>query len=122
MLCLLATAGLAPLILALNLPLLVALSALAGLCYAPITTCQLAVIDEVVHPAHKAESFTWLSTLYGAGLALGAVIAGQLITTAGVRLALATATASTLVAWLLSLAFRDTMRNPAPDQQAATTT
>ncbi|MGI8715939.1 MAG: MFS transporter [Solirubrobacteraceae bacterium] len=90
-LCLLAGVGLAPLILTPSLPAMIALAALAWLCYAPITTCQLAVIDEVAHPAHKAEAFTWLGALYGTGLALGAVLAGRLITAAGPRAALATA-------------------------------
>jgi hypothetical protein len=71
-LCLLAAAGLAPLILTPNLVLMTALAVLSGLCFAPITTCQIAVIDEVAAPEHKAEAFTWLGTLYGVGLALAA--------------------------------------------------
>jgi MFS family permease len=111
-LCLLATLGLAPLILAPSLPLMAALAALSGLCFAPITTCQLAVIDEVAHPQHKAEAFSWLGTLYGSGLALGAALSGQLIAGPGIRTALATACAATLLAWLLSTARAPTLRLP----------
>ncbi len=83
---------------------MVVLAALSGLCFAPVTTCQLAVIDEVAHPEHKAEAFTWLGTLYGSGLALGAAIAGQLIAATGARAALATACGATALAWLLTTA------------------
>jgi MFS family permease len=87
-LCVLAAAGLAPLILTPSLPAIVILALLSGLCFAPITTCQLAVIDEVAQPEHKAEAFSWLGTLYGTGLALGAALSGQLVTAGGSRAAL----------------------------------
>lgn len=101
-LCLLAAIGLAPLILTPSLPAMVGLAVLSGLCFAPITTCQIAVIDEVAAPEHKAEAFTWLGTLYGTGLALGAAVSGQLIAATGARAALATGCAATLLAWLLT--------------------
>jgi MFS family permease len=100
--CLLAALGLAPLILRPGLAVMVALTGLSGICFAPISTCQMAVIDEVADPLHKAEVFTWLGTLYGAGLALGAALAGQLITAVGTRPALALACASTALAWLVT--------------------
>jgi MFS family permease len=109
-LCLLAGLGLAPLILTPDLPAMVALAALAGLCFAPITTCQMAVIDEVAPPQHRAEAFTWLGTLYGAGLALGAAVSGQLIASIGTRAALTAACATTLLAWLLTSARAATLR------------
>ena len=109
-LCLLAAIGLAPLILTPNLPAMVALAVLSGLCFAPITTCQLAVIDEVAAPEHKAEAFTWLGTLYGAGLALGAAVSGQLIASVGTRAALATACGATLLAFVLTTARATTLR------------
>jgi MFS family permease len=108
-LCLLAGVGLAPLILTPSLPVMVPLAILSGLCFAPITTCQLAVIDEVAPPEHKAEAFTWLSTLYGTGLAVGAVLSGQLIATIGIRAALGAACGATLLAWLITTT-RGTLR------------
>ncbi len=109
-LCLLAGLGLAPLILTPDLPAMIALAALAGLCFAPITTCQMAVIDEVAEPEHRAEAFTWLGTLYGTGLALGAAVSGQLITSIGSRAALTAACAMTLLAWLVTSARAATLR------------
>jgi hypothetical protein len=53
---------------------------------------------------------TWLGTLYGAGLALGAVIAAQLLTLTGPRDALAAACGATGLAWLLAAARSSTLR------------
>jgi MFS family permease len=89
---------------------MVALAVLSGLCFAPITTCQMAVIDEVAAPEHKAEAFTWLGTLYGTGLALGAAVSGQLIASIGARAALTAACAATLVTWPLTSARAATLR------------
>jgi MFS family permease len=109
-LCLLAAAGLVPLILTPSLPVMIALAVVSGLCFAPITTCQLAVIDEVAHPDHKAEAFSWLGTLYGTGLAIGAALAGQLITAGGSRAALGAACGAAVLAWLFALARSTTLR------------
>jgi MFS family permease len=109
-LCLLATIGLAPLIIAPSLPVMVGLSVLSGVCFAPITTCQLAVIDEVAPLEHRAEAFTWLGTLYGTGLALGAAVAGQLIAGAGARAGLVLACGATLIAWLVAIVRGDALR------------
>jgi MFS family permease len=113
-LCLLAGVGLAPLILTPSLGLMVALAVLSGLCFAPITTCQIAAIDEVAQPGHKSEAFTWLGTLYGAGLAAGAAISGQLIAGIGVRAAMASACGATLLAWVFTTLRAATLR-PVPD-------
>lgn len=102
-LALLAAAGLAPLIAAPDLPAMLPLAFLSGLCFAPITTYQIAVIDHVVQPGHTAEAFTWLSTLYGAGSALGAAFAGQLISASNTRAAIILGCGATVVAWLLSV-------------------
>jgi MFS family permease len=114
--CLLAALGLAPLILRPSLGIMVVLAGLSGICFAPICTCQKAVIDEVADPHHKTEAFTWLGTLYGAGLAAGTALAGQLITAAGTRPALAVACASTTTAWLLTTARARTLHTPKPPQ------
>jgi len=46
------------------------------------------VIDDVVAPEHRGEAFSWLGTVYGVGLAVGAAVAGQLVSSSGVRTAL----------------------------------
>jgi predicted MFS family arabinose efflux permease len=101
-LCLLAAAGLAPLVAAPSLPVMVVLAVLSGACFAPITTRQVAVVGDLVDPAHRAEAFTWLSTAYGAGLAAGAAIAGQLIQANAIRAAFAVACGAALVASLVA--------------------
>lgn len=111
-LCLLGALGLAPLILTPALPAMAALATLSGVCFAPITNCQLSVIDEVAKPEHKAEAFSWLGSLYGAGLAIGAALAGQIIVAAGIRVALAGACAASLLAWLTA-SLRASTLNPA---------
>jgi MFS family permease len=59
---------------------------------------------------HKAEAFTWLGTLYGTGLAIGAALSGQLITAIGTRAALAAACGATLLTWLLTTARAATLQ------------
>lgn len=85
---------------------MVLLAGVAGLCFAPITACQFAAVDELSPTGHKAEAFTWLSTLYGAGLGLGAALAGQLIVNLNTRAALAAASLATLFAYVLTMARR----------------
>jgi MFS family permease len=115
-LCLLGALGLAPLILTPTLPAMAALAILSGACFAPITNCQLSVIDEVAKPEQKAEAFSWLGTLYGAGSAIGAALAGQLITLASIRVALAAACAASTLAWLTAF-----LRSPTLDPSDALT-
>jgi MFS family permease len=118
-LCLLAATGLAPLIATPSLPVMIVLALVSGLCFAPITTCQLAVIDEVAQPEHKAEAFSWLGTLYGTGLALGAALAGQLINLGGPRAALGAACGAAVLAWLFASARATTLRPTRPATDAA---
>jgi MFS family permease len=106
---LLAAAGLLPLILTPSLPVMGVLSTLGGLCFAPITNLLLAIVEEVVSAGHRAEAFTWVGSFYGAGLALGAAIAGQIISGQGIRTALALAAGATLVAWLIASARASTL-------------
>ena len=101
-LCLLAGAGLAPLIIAPSLPIMVALAVLSGACFAPITTRQVAVVDDLVDKAHRAEAFTWLTTAYGTGLAAGAAIAGQLVQADVLRACFGLACASVLAATIFT--------------------
>jgi predicted MFS family arabinose efflux permease len=105
----LAALGLAPLIATPGLVAMVALAVLSGLCFAPASTTQLAVLDEVTEPEHRAEALTWLGSLYGAGLATGAAVSGQLIAGAGVRAALGGAFAAAALGALIATARAGTL-------------
>jgi hypothetical protein len=107
-LCLLAAAGLAPLILMPPLGAMVALAFLGGLCFAPLTTTQIAAIDDLAPAGHRAEAFTWLGTAYAAGSAAGAALAGQL----PLRAAFAVACGITAAAWLISREYLAPLRRP----------
>jgi MFS family permease len=109
-LCLLATLGMAPLILEPALVAMVVLAALSGVCYAPVSTAQFALIDEVASADRRAEAFTWLGTVYGTGLAVGAAVCGQLIEGSGIRAALIAACLATLAAALVATARAATLR------------
>lgn len=103
-LCLLAAAGLAPLIVASPLGAMLPLALLAGLCFAPVTTAQIAAIDHVAPEGRKGEAFSWIGTLYGAGSALGAAVAGQLLAHGSPRSVFAAACAAGVLAWLVAAA------------------
>jgi MFS family permease len=108
-LCLLAAAGFVPMIAADSTIAMAALAALAGLCFAPVTTVQVAAIDEVVGGAHQAEAFTWVGTVYATGTAAGAALAGQLIVASGTRLAIEAAAGLTAAAALLVTVRREAL-------------
>jgi MFS family permease len=103
-LCGLAALGLLPLLMLPGLGGTVALAALAGLCFGPVTTAQIGVLDEVAPRERPAEAFAWLAIVYGAGSAAGAALAGQLVEASGVRAAVAAACAATALAWILATA------------------
>jgi len=92
-----------PLLLVPGLIAMTVLAAIAGLCFAPASICQVSVIDDIVAPEHRGEAFSWLDTVYGAGLALGAAVAGQLVSASGVRTALGLGIAATAAAPLVTL-------------------
>jgi MFS family permease len=99
-LCLLAAAGLAPLILAPALAPMVGLAFVSGLAFAPITVTLFGLVDELAAPGHRAEAMTWVGTANGAGSAAGAALSGQL----GLRVAFAAACCLTALTWLISRA------------------
>ena len=109
-LCALAAAGLLPAVAADSVPGLIGLMVFAGLCFAPISTSQIAVIDEVASEGTRTEAMTWLGTAYGAASAAGAVVAGRVIEGPGVRTALFVAGAAAFAAFLTALARRRLLR------------
>jgi RimJ/RimL family protein N-acetyltransferase len=108
-LCLLAAAGLAPLIAAHSLAAMAALALLSGLCFAPITTAQVAAVDEVAVAAHRAEAYTWLGTIYAVGAPAGAASAGQLIAASGEQAAFIAGCGATAAAAMLAALKRDAL-------------
>jgi predicted MFS family arabinose efflux permease len=108
-LCGLAALGLLPLTTTPGLAAMAALAALAGLCFAPATTTQIGVLDEVAPPERPAEAFAWLAILYGAGSAAGATLGGQLIEASGPRAAIIAACAATATAWAVTTARAPTL-------------
>jgi MFS family permease len=111
-LCGLAAVGLLPLVTTPGLGAMIALAVLAGLCFAPVTTTQIGVLDEVAPPERPAEAFAWLAILYGAGSAAGAALGGQLVEASGPRAAIVAACAATVVAWLVTTARAKTLSEP----------
>ncbi len=111
-LCGLAALGLLPLIATPGLGAMLALAALAGLCFAPVTTTQIAVLDEVAPRERPAEAFSWLAILYGAGSAAGAALGGQLVSADGPRAAIVAACAATALAWAVTTLRSGTLSGP----------
>jgi predicted MFS family arabinose efflux permease len=111
-LCGLAALGLLPLIATPGLGAMLALAVLAGLCFAPVTTTQIAVLDGVAPRERPAEAFSWLAILYGAGSAAGAALGGQLVSADGPRAAIVAACAATALAWVVTTARAGTLSGP----------
>ena len=111
-LCGVAVIGLLPLIATPALGVMLALAFLAGLGFAPVTTTQIAVLDEVAPRERPAEAFSWLAILYGAGAAAGAALGGQLVAADGPRAAIVAACAATAVAWLVTTVRAGTLSGP----------
>jgi MFS family permease len=117
----LAALGLAPLVLAYEAPLpaLAALLVITGFLFAPVTTCQFALIDDVVPRAMATEAVAVLGVAYGGCSALGAQLAGALVDGPGLRAPFVAAFAAAAVAALVATARRRSMlRAPATIETA----
>jgi MFS family permease len=106
-------AGMAPLLIAGSIPLMVALMGLAGLTLAPVTACVFALIEEVAPPGTTTEAFSWIFTANMTGAAAGAAAAGALIHSSGIRAALLLPICGVAASFLLALARRRTLAPPA---------
>lgn len=100
------TLGLAPLLLAGSIPVIVVLSVLAGVPIAPAAACLYRLTEDAAPVGMLAEAFTWLSTATVAGAALGSAVAGPLIESVGVRAGLAVPCAAAGLAALVAVAAR----------------
>jgi MFS family permease len=102
-------AGMAPLIIAGAIPVMIVLMAVAGLTLAPVAACAFAIIEEVAPPGTTTEAFSWLFTANMAGSAAGAALAGTVIHSSGLRAALLIPLVGVGVSFLLLLAMRRTL-------------
>ncbi|MEA2196642.1 MAG: hypothetical protein QOJ25_693 [Solirubrobacteraceae bacterium] len=102
-------AGMAPLLLAGTIPVMVVLMGLAGFTLAPVTACVFALIEEVAPPGTTTEAFSWIFTANMTGAAAGAAAAGALIHSSGIRAALLLPICGVAASFLLALVRRRTL-------------
>lgn len=102
-------AGMAPLIIAGAIPVMVALMAVAGLTLAPAAACAYGLIEEVAPPGTTTEAFSWIFTANMVGAAAGAAAAGAVIHTSSIRAALVIPLCGVGLSFLLALARRRTL-------------
>ncbi len=100
----------APLVAASSLGAAAALSALAGLGYAPMLSCEYGIVATVAETGREAESFAWTTASLVAGLAAGNAVAGVLAQDTGVGACFAIGCAATALAALVALAGRGHLR------------
>ena len=85
--------ALAPLALAGSMPLMLVLIAAAGFFVAPWAATSAALVGRLAPPGAMTEAYTWEMTAVVTGFALGGVLSGVLVESAGVSEALAAAAA-----------------------------
>lgn len=100
-----AVAGLAPLA-AVGHWSMASLLVVAGLCLAPSTAVQFAVLSDLAPDRRRTESFTWASTAAFLGVAVGNLAAGPAVETFGWRVGVLLAAVFGLLAAFLSWAGR----------------
>jgi MFS family permease len=74
----------APLIAARTVPEGVVGAVLAGLCIAPVFSCQYALVGRSVPAGVETEAFTWVSSALIGGLAAGSALGGAVVSAGGV--------------------------------------
>jgi MFS family permease len=96
----------APLIAARSLPVGIVLSFVAGLGYAPMLSCQYALIGRLAPPGSTAEAFTWSTAAIVGGIAAGSALAGALVGSAGVAAPFVLACSAAALAGALAIVRR----------------
>jgi predicted MFS family arabinose efflux permease len=102
----LALAGTIPALFPSSIPAMAAAMLLFGLCIAPISTLQFAVIDDVAPPGFGTEAFGWLASAALVGAAGGAVIAGRLVDAHGPKTALTGVVAASALGFVVAVIAR----------------
>jgi MFS family permease len=114
-LCALAALGIAPVAVAgpdTTLVVVGALLVVSGLLFAPVTTCQFALIDDVAPRAMTTEALAVLGVAYGATSAIGAQVAGALVEGSGLRAPLVASFGCFVAAAVVAIAGRRTLLRP----------
>lgn len=102
-------AGLAPLVVAGAIPVMLILMAVAGFMLAPMTACEFALLEQVAPPGTTTEAFSWIFTANMVGSAAGAGISGAVIASSGLHTALLIPPCGVAVGFLLVLLWRRTL-------------
>ena len=102
-------AGMAPLIVAGPIPVMVILMGVAGLTLAPVSACAFALIEYVAPPGTTIEAFSWIFTANMTGAAAGAAVTGTVIQHSGIRTALVVPVCGVALSFLLAFARRRTL-------------
>jgi MFS family permease len=100
----------APLIAARTIPEGVVGAVLAGLCIAPVFSCQYALVGRAVPAGVETEAFTWVSSALIGGLAAGSALGGAVVAAGGVSAPFALAVAAMGLAALSAVRMRSAER------------
>jgi predicted MFS family arabinose efflux permease len=114
-LCLLGAVGLVPLLVGDSILVMASLVAITGAAFAPVTTCQWALVDVVSPPGSAVETTTWLTSTYLVGSVVGAVAAGLMTEHGSPQQAFVAATVAACAASVFAFARRRTLlHSPSP--------
>jgi len=102
-------AALALPLLADSIPAMCALMFAAGLPIAPLIAGAYGLVERVAPEGTHAETFAWIATAITSGIALGTATGGWIVDQHGVRLAIVSGVAASVVGALLMAARRETM-------------
>jgi MFS family permease len=102
-----------PLIAARSIAAGVVCSLLAGVTIAPVFSCQYALVGRSVSTGSETEAFTWISAALIGGLAAGSALGGAVIGWGGVSAPFVVSCLATMLAALLAVGFRVTVRQTA---------
>ncbi len=108
--CAVFAAALLPLAFAGSIPVMLVLMGLAGFFVAPWAATSASLVGRLAPAGAVTEAYTWEMTAVVAGFALGGVLSGVLVESAGVREALIAAAAAAGASVAIAWARRDTLR------------
>jgi len=108
--CAVFAAALIPLAFAESIPVMIVLMAMAGFFVAPWAASSAALVGRLAPGGTVTEAYTWEMTAVIAGFALGGVLSGVLVESAGVREALIAAAVAAAASVAIAWAQRDTLR------------
>lgn len=115
-------AGLAPLALMPNIPVLAVVIFVGGLAISPTLIPGFGLVERLVPEDARNEGFSWVTTAIGVGLAAGSPIAGAIVDSAGARAAFLVPLAAGLFAMVVGTAAAGRMRPRVAVTPAATAT